>query len=405
MRSNKLRTFLTVLGIMIGIAGIIIVYSAGEGIRSLLLAQMDSLGNNIVQTEIKVPTAKKGNAGDTQSAMALASGVQITSLKLKDLEDIKKLDNVGAGYAAIMTQDKVSHEAEVHKTFVFGVNPEYLNVDKSKIALGEFFTDDQNNALDQVVVLGSTIKEKLFGDSDAVGNYISFHSAKYKVIGVMAKKGAVMTFDFDSMVYVPIKTLQKKVLGVDYVSYMVTSLIDNKRSADTAEQIRSLLRINHDISDPTRDDFRVSTMDDFMKTLDTVMGALTWLLLAIVVISLLVGGVGILNIMYVVVSERTSEIGLRKAVGATYSNIMNQFLVESAMISLLGALVGVAFGVLLSWLIAVGANMAGFDWTFVVPARAFVVSIAFSLICGVFFGVYPARKAAALDPVEALRKE
>jgi len=405
MRSNKLRTILTVLGIMIGIAGIIIVYSAGEGIRALLLSQMESFGTNIVQTEIKVPTSKKGSAGDTQSSVALASGVQVTTLNINDLEDIKKIDNVGNGYAAIMTQEKISYESEARKAIIFGVGSEYLSVDKSKIAEGSFFNEEDDKALAQVVVLGSKMKDKLFGNSDAIGKYVSFHNAKFKVIGIMAKKGAVMSMDFDDFVYVPVRTLQKKILGVDYVSYMVHNLIDNSRSADTAEQIRFLLRENHNISDPSRDDFRVSSMDDMMDMLDTVMSVLTWLLLAIVVISLLVGGVGILNIMYVVVSERTSEIGLRKAVGATYGDIMIQFLVESAMISLLGALVGVAFGVFLSWLIYLGANAAGFDWVFKVPAKAFVVSILFSLICGIFFGVYPARKAAAMDPVEALRKE
>ncbi len=405
MLSNRLRTFLTVLGIMIGIAGIIIVYSAGEGIRSLLLAQMESFGTNIVQIEIKVPTTKKGGAGNAQSSMALASGVQVTSLKLKDLADVKKLSNIGKGYGAIMTQDKVSYGSEVHKVFVMGVSAEYLDVDSSKIATGNFFSDDDDKSLATVVILGSKIKDQLFADSDAIGKYISFHGQKFKVIGVMAKKGAVMSLDFDSFVYVPLQTLQKKVMGIDHVSYFTVKLIDNKRSADTAEQVRALLRQNHGISNPERDDFRVSTMDDLMNTLNTVMSALTWLLLAIIIISLLVGGVGILNIMYVVVSERTSEIGLRKAVGATYNNIMMQFLIEAAVISLLGALAGVVFGVIISWLIYVGANAAGLEWTFVIPLQAFIVSLLFSLFCGMFFGVYPARKAAALDPVEALRKE
>lgn len=405
MFSNRLRTFLTVLGIMIGIAGIIIVYSAGEGIRSLLLAQMESFGTNFVQIEIKVPTTKTGTAGSAQSSMALASGVQVTSLKLKDLADIKKLDNVGAGYGAIMTQDKISYGSATHKIFIMGVSASYLDVDNSKIATGNFFSDDDDNSLASVVVLGSKIKDELFGDSDAVGRYVSFHGQKFKVIGVMAKKGAVMTLDFDSFVYVPLQTLQKKVMGIDHVSYLTVKLIDNKRSADTAEQIRGVLRQNHNISNPERDDFRVSTMDDLMNTLNTVMSALTWLLLAIVIISLLVGGIGILNIMYVVVSERTAEIGLRKAVGATYNNIMMQFLIEAAVISLLGAAAGVTFGVIISWLISVGANAAGLQWTFTVPIQAFIVSIVFSLVCGMFFGVYPARKAASLDPVEALRKE
>lgn len=405
MVSNKSRTLLTVLGIAIGISSVIIVYSAGEGIRGLLVDQLQSFGTNIIQTEVKVPTNKKGTSGDTNSAMAIASGVQITSLTLKDVEDVKNLKNISGGYGAILSQEKVSYGNESRKSFIFGINADYAQIDKLEIAQGTFFSDEEDKGLAQVVVLGSKMKDKLFGDSDALGKYITLRKSKFKVIGVAKPKGATMGMDFDDYVYVPVRTLQKKIMGIDYLMYMVHEFKDAKVVADTGEEIKYLLRRNHDITDPAKDDFRVSTMEDMMKTLNTVTDAITWLLLAIVVISLIVGGVGILNVMYVIVSERTAEIGLRKAVGANYNSIMIQFLVEAVLITMVGAILGIIAGILFSWLISVGANAAGFNWVFSIPLKAFVVSLVFAFSCGIFFGVYPAKRAASMDPIEALRRE
>lgn len=405
MRANKSRSFLTVLGIMIGIASVVIVYGAGEGIRGLLVGQIEAFGTNIIETEIKVPTAKKGAAGDTESAVAMTSGVQVTTLKLKDLEDINKIPNIIDGYAAVMAQEKVTYNNESRKANLFGVSGTFLSIDSAKVAEGSFFTDDDDRSLSQVAVLGSKMKEKLFGNSDALGRYISIRQSKFKVVGVMKSKGATMGMDFDDYVYVPIRTLQKKIMGIDYSMYMVHQFRDQKLVADTAEEIKRILRDNHDITDPDKDDFRVVTMDEMMEMLDTITNAMTWLLLGIVVISLIVGGVGILNIMYVIVSERTAEIGLRKAVGANYGHIMTQFLVEAVLITMIGAIFGILFGVLVSWLIAVVASATGFSWPFRIPARAFIISIIFAFVSGISFGVYPARRAAKMDPIEALRKE
>ncbi|MEI7620861.1 MAG: ABC transporter permease, partial [Candidatus Falkowbacteria bacterium] len=337
MVSNKSRTLLTVLGIAIGIASVIIVYSAGEGIRGLLVDQLQSFGTNIIQTEVRVPTNKKGGSGETDSAMAIASGVQITSMTLKDVDDIKGLKNISGGYGVILSQEKVSYGNESRKSFIFGTNADYAQIDRLEIAQGSFFSDEEDKGLAQVVILGSKMKDKLFGDSEPIGKYITLRKSKFKVIGVAKSKGATMGMDFDDYIYVPIRTLQKKVMGIDYLMYMVHEFKDANLVADTGEEIKYLLRNNHDITDPAKDDFRVSTMEDMMKTLNTVTDAITWLLLAIVVISLIVGGVGILNVMYVIVSERTSEIGLRKAVGANYNTIMTQFLVEAVLITMVGA--------------------------------------------------------------------
>lgn len=413
--ANKLRTFLTVLGMVIGIASVIIVYSAGEGINSLITGQIESFGgSDLIETEIKVPSTKSGTGSETQSAGNLAMGVQVTTLTLEDMEDINRLPLIKDSYAGIISQEQVSYGNELKKAMILGMTASYIDIDQSEVEYGRFYTEAEDKSLSQVVVLGRKIKEKLFGDSDPIGKSIKLHKKKFRVIGVLKERGAVMTFDFDDMVYVPIRTLQKKVMGIDHVLYMMHQVTDTDRLDEAADEIRYVLRENHDLPQPTgkvsifdtgKDDFRVVTMVESMEIMDTVTGAITLLLLAIVAISLVVGGVGIMNIMYVAVSERTAEIGLRKAVGATYSNIMFQFLIESIIITLMGGLAGVFLGVSASWLISLGANSYGLDWDFAVPARAYIVALTFSTVFGLGFGLYPAKKAARLDPIEALRQE
>ena len=415
MRANKLRTALTVLGIMIGIASVIIVYSAGEGINSLIVGQIESFGGtDLIETEIKVPSTKQGGGSETQSATNLAMGVQVTTLSLDDMDDINKLPLINRSYAGIIGQEQASYGSELEKAMVLGITASYIDIDKSEIDYGRFFTEAEDKSLSSVVVLGQKIKEKLFGDSDPIGKSIKIHKSKFRVIGVLKERGAVMTFDFDEIVYMPVRTLQKKVMGINHVLYMMHQIGDTDRIDEVSEEIRYILRENHDLPQPTektsmfntgKDDFRVVSMVESMEIMSTVTGAITLLLLAIVAISLVVGGVGIMNIMYVVVTERTSEIGLRKAVGATYKDIMYQFLIESVLITVLGGICGVIFGIIVSWLISYGANYVGLDWEFVVPLKAYIVALGFSAFFGIAFGLYPARKAARLEPVEALRSE
>ncbi len=410
MLANKLRTMLTVLGMVIGIASVIIVYSAGSGIESLILGQIESFGTDIVQTEVRVPNNKKGMKADTQSSMNIATGVQTTTLNLDDAEKIKKLPNIKNGYAAIIGQEQASFHNENKKTMLLGVSSSYIDVDKSEIDYGRFFTENEDKSLSKVVVIGSKIKEKLFGQNNPIGKFIKIKKTKFKVIGVIKEKGAVMIMDFDDFIYVPIRTLQKRILGINHVMYTVHQLKDLSIGDKTAEDIRILLRERHNIVKPdivndiSRDDFRVTTMSEMMDMLGTVTGAITLLLLAIVAVSLVVGGVGIMNIMYVVISERTGEIGLRKAVGASNSDIVKQFLIESILITLAGGIIGVLFGILISYFIYLGANYFGFDWRFKIPVKAYFVSLGFSTFFGIIFGVYPAKKASKLEPVEALNK-
>jgi putative ABC transport system permease protein len=415
LSSNKTRTMLTVLGIMIGIASVIIVYSAGAGLSGLILDEIEGFGSDIIQTEIKVPSSKKGAASEQQSASALVQGVQVTTLSLDDMEDINRLPNVKYGYGALMGQELLSYGNSAKKAFILGVNSHYIDIDMAAVEFGDFFSESDNNSLAKVVVLGHDMKKELFGEDEAIGKLVKIKQSKYLVVGVMEERGASLALNWDDMVYMPIKTLQKRLMGVNHLTYMVHKMEDVSLADETAEEMREILRENHDLPKPQsaysgifdtgRDDFRVTTMAEMMEAMEVVTGALTWLLLAIVAISLLVGGVGIMNIMYVVVGERTSEIGLRKAVGATYKTIMMQFLIEAVVITLAGGVVGIIFGTVISYIIAVGASYSGLNWVFSIPLKAFIVALSFSAFFGLLFGIYPARKAALMEPINALRKE
>ncbi|MFH1979233.1 MAG: ABC transporter permease [Patescibacteria group bacterium] len=415
LSAQKIRTGLAVLGVMVGMTSVIIVFSAGEGIRGLVVGQIESFGTDVIQTEVKIPSSKKGMASEAQSGASLATGVQVTTLTLEDMEEVNKIENIKNGYGVVMTQEPVVSLNEMKRTLVFGVSHTYIDIDRLEIDYGRFFAEAEDKSLAQVAILGSKMKTKLFGESDVLGRSIRIRNVRFKVVGVAKEQGAVMGMDFDDFIYIPVRTMQKRVAGINHLNYMLHQVRDLSVVNDTAEQIRILLRERHEIAPPTesrqgwadtgKDDFRVMTMAEMMDLMGTITGALTWFLLAIVAISLLVGGVGIMNVMYVIVNERTHEIGLRKAVGANYSNIMWQFLGESILITTLGGVAGIIIGILISYLMAIGASSYGLDWKFTVPLKAFITAIGFSVVFGIMFGVYPARKAARMDPVVALRHE
>lgn len=396
LRLNILRTSLTVLGVVIGSASVIIVFFAGDALNSLIAGEIDSYGSDIVQTEIKVPST--GNSVKVG---------EVTTLKIGDLEEINKLENIIQSYGASVSQGRVSYGQEGKRTFLFGTGPAYAEIDRKTIlAEGRFFDENENRSQATVVVLGSKLKKILFGDQSALGKMARIGTTNYRVVGVLEEQGSAFSFmDFNEMAYIPVNTLQKRILGVDYFMYFIHQLKDVSRAEETAEEIRYLLRERHEISDPERDDFRVSTMEEIVDTLGVVTSAVTFLLLAIVLISLTVGGVGILNIMYVTVTERTPEIGLRKALGANEKDITYQFLIESVLITFWGWILGIFFGVGGSFIIYKLALTYSLKIAFVFPFQGILISFIFSLVCGLLFGFRPAKRASKLDPVEALRAE
>jgi putative ABC transport system permease protein len=413
-RTHKVRTSLAVLGVTIGIASIIIVFSAGEGIKSLLTDQVESFGADVIQVEIKVPTSKTGLEGERQNAINLLQGAQVTTLSLDDLDDILEIPNIRDGYGLLMTQESVGYRSEVRRSFIWASGSAFIDIDQAQVAEGRFFTASEDKSLAQVALLGSGIKEKLFGESDPIGRTIKIRDTRFEVIGVMKERGSIFSFNFDDFVYVPVRTMQKRIMGAEFLHNIMVEVQDVERIDDTAEEMRQTLRANHDIIitgddkrenffDTGKDDFRVTSMVEALDVFDDIFFVFTIILLAIVAISLVVGGVGVMNVMYVIVGERTPEIGLRKAVGAKYGDIMTQFLVESAMVTLAGGLVGTVLGVLVSLAVAIGAQSSGLAWSFRVPIEAFVISFLFSVIFGILFGIYPSRRAALLEPIEALQ--
>ena len=404
MKTNKGRTLLTILGMVIGVMSIVVVFSAGEGLKKLIIKQIESFGTDIIEIETRIPVGKNKMGNEShESAMSMAQGVRITTLTLKDVEDIKKIPNIDGGYGALMGQELATYGSKRKKASLFGVSADFINIDKSEINKGRFFTNAEDESLTKVVVLGAGIKEDLFGDSDAIGNYINLGKSKYRVIGIMKEKGAAMGMDFNRYIYLPVQTLQKKIMGIDYLMYTIYKLKNSEITDETVKEVKIILRENHDINNPDDivgvDDFTVVTMEEMMKTVNSITKYVTGLLLAIVIVSLVVGGVGIMNIMYVIISERTFEIGLRKALGAKNKDIMWQFLMEAIIISILGAILGIILGILLSLLITFAANAYGLSSSFKIPIYALFISLIFAVSTGLLFGVFPAKKAAELNPI------
>ncbi|MFA6594021.1 MAG: ABC transporter permease [Candidatus Buchananbacteria bacterium] len=402
LQNNKTRTALTVIGIIIGIAAVIIVMSAGEGLKGEILGQLEAFGSKIIQIEVKVPTTGKNSA---QNATTMAQGVAVTTMTMDDAEAIGKLPNIEAYYPMIMDQEVVSFQDQQKSVNLIGTLPAYVEMGKTKVKTGRFFTLDENNELARVVVLGSKLSAKLFGNQNPIGQDIKIGRNKFRVVGVMDEAGATFGFDFDQLAYVPVKTLQKIVMGIDYIQTITANIIDTGKEDQTADDIVYLLRTRHEIDDPKYDDFSVTTMTEARDMINTIFNGITLLLIAIAGISLLVGGVGIMNIMYVSVSERTFEIGLRKAVGAKKGQILWQFLYEAVIITLLGGALGIIAGIGASYLISFAAGLLGYSWQFILPPQSIAIAFGFCGAVGLIFGYYPARQAANMNPIAALRHE
>lgn len=405
---NPSRTILTTLGIMIGIGTVILVLSAGEGFKSYINSQIEANGNNVVFIETSIPASTKDRSESTPSSSGEAkssaeNAVPVTTLKIKDIEDIKKLPNVVNAYGASVGQLVVTNGNISKNVLIFGASSARFDIDKSVIEIGRGYTEEEDRGLSQVALLGNNLAKDLFGDQSPLGKLIRVGTTNFEVIGVYEKKGG---FDgADDQVFIPIKTLQKKILGTDYLFYGIVELRDNDIAEATALDIADTLRRNHYIKDPLKDDFKVNTQDQALGTFNTILKAITFLLIAIASISLIVGGVGVMNIMYVVVTERISEIGLKKALGALNKDILYEFLIEAILLTLIGGILGIIFGSFFAFIISKIAQGFNLQWDFIVPIWGIILSISVSTIIGIVFGVFPARNAARLNPIEALNKE
>ncbi len=406
LRGNPGRTTLTTLGIVIGIATVILVLSAGSGFRSLIDNQLESYGTNTLFIATRVPpTTKNINQSMTGADQSRASApVAITTLKTRDLEAVKKIANVVNGYGMVVGQKVVSFSNVEKSVLFYGATASRFEIDKGALKSGRFFTLAEDTGASQVAILGSNLADSLFGQNEPLGKLVRLGEINLEVIGVYEARGSLGNGEDDAL-YVPLRTAQKKILGIDHLLMAVVQIKDIDLAEATAEDIKVQIRKNHNITNPQKDDFIVQTQEQAMGTFNTIFSGLTYLLIAISAISLMVGGVGIMNIMYVVVTERTAEIGLKKAIGANNQDILREFLIEAVIVTLLGGIVGIILGSIMGLAVAVIATSAGLTWVFSVPVYAIFLALGVSGAIGIGFGVFPALSAARLNPIEALRHE
>ncbi len=403
IRSHKARTVFALLGVVIGVFSVVVIMSLGDGVKSYIVNMVQTFGTDLIQVEIKVPNTGKAS---TANSGGIAQGIQITTLTLADEKKIDKLPNILASYAGIIGQERATYGAIGKQVMLFGAGPNEMSVDtNAKLAEGRFYAPEEDDSLARVIVLGYGIRQTFFGNQNAIGEDVTIRGERYRVIGVLAKRGAAAFLDLDAMAYIPVQTLQKKVLGVDHVQMISVRMSDPARETETVDLITRTLRKDHDITDPARDDFAVTSTREAQQTLGDVVGTISILLVALTSISLVVGGVGIMNVMYVSVAERTGEIGLRKALGATSSNILSQFLVEALIITGLGGALGIALGVGFTWLVSFFLRNAGYAVVLVLTPQSLLLGAGFSVAVGILFGISPAVRASKLSPMEAIRKE
>jgi putative ABC transport system permease protein len=403
IRTHSARTALALLGVVIGVFAVVFVSVLGEAVRGFVIGQVDNFGTDLIQIEVKVPSTGKMSS---DNAFSRAQGTEITTLSVDDRDALRRLPSVKAAYAGSIGQERAVVGSTGKRILLFGTGAEAPLVDGNiKLASGRFFTEDEDRNAERVVVIGSEIKTAFFGGRPAVGEHITLKGEKYRVVGVLAERGAAGFIDLDTFTYVPIRTLQRKILGVDYVQMISVKMRFPERERETVADIMTLLRKRHDIDDPKKDDFSVTSTKEAQETLSAVLDSLSILLLALTSISLIVGGVGIMNVMYVSVAERTAEIGLRKAVGATSGSILRQFLFEALIITGLGGFLGVLLGVVVSFLASAVFARLGFGLALSFSTSSLLLGAVFSMAVGLVFGIAPAYRAAMLSPMDALRRE
>lgn len=397
--ANKMRSFLTALGIIIGIAAVITMLAIGQGSKASIKANIAEMGSNMIM--IHPGADMRGGVRQDASSME--------TLKQTDYDAIKDECNyISAISPSVSSNGQWINGNNNTQSSIYGVNQDYLTIRQLKIADGEMFTDSDIKTAAKVCVLGQTVVDYLFPDgSDPIGRVVRFNSIPFRVIGVLKKKGYnSMGMDQDDLVLAPYTTVMKRILAQTYLSEIVCSAITEEASEPAQDQITQILRRTHKLKDATNttegddDDFNIRSQEEISSMMNSTMSTITILLGSVAGISLIVGGIGIMNIMYVSVTERTREIGLRMSVGARGIDILNQFLIEAILLSVTGGIIGVILGVSISVSLQQFAHVA----TQIEP-WSIVMSFAVCTFTGVFFGWYPAKKAARLDPIEAIRYE
>ena len=398
--ANKMRSFLTALGIIIGVASVIAMLAIGQGSKKSIQANIAEMGSNMIMIN---PGADRGPGGVREDASSMET------LKLTDYQSLKDECNYISAISPVVNKSgQFIYGNNNTPSTVYGVNTDYLTIRQLSVDDGEMFSDEDIKASTKVCVLGQTVVDNLFPDgSDPVGRVVRFNSIPFRVIGVLKKKGYnTMGMDQDDLVLAPYTAVMKRILAQTYLGSINCSAITEGLTDKATEEITTILRRNHKLKDATdtqeadEDDFSIRSQEELASMMNSTTDMMTILLGCVAGISLIVGGIGIMNIMYVSVTERTKEIGLRMSVGARGVDILNQFLIEAILLSVTGGIIGVVIGVGSSYAIKFIAH-----WPVYIQPWSIIMSFAVCTFTGVFFGWYPAKKAAQLDPIEALRYE
>jgi len=394
LANNKSRTFLTMLGIIIGVAAVIAMLAIGQGSKSSIRNQISEMGSNMLTIR---PGADRGPGGARMSAD------EMQTLKMEDFEAIRDQSSYLAAISpGVSSNGQAIYGANNMSTTMNGVNEEFLEIRKYAVTNGEMFTQKDIKTSAKVCVIGQTVLETLFPNGeDPIGQNIRFGKIPFKVIGVLKEKGDnSMGQDQDDIVIAPHTAVMKRILAVNYLQSIYASVINEDDTEAAQAQIEEILRNKHKINPGTDDDFSVRTQKEMLTMMTSTTDMMTALLAAVAGISLIVGGIGIMNIMYVSVTERTREIGLRMSIGAKGKDILTQFLIEAVLISVTGGLIGVILGVMSSFSIKWIAN-----WPIEIQGYSVFLSFLVCSATGIFFGWYPAKRASELDPIEAIRYE
>lgn len=393
LKNNKMRAFLTMLGIIIGVASVITMLAIGEGSKKSIREQISEMGSNMIM--IHPGADRRGGVRLDPSEMQ--------TLKLTDYETIKnEAKYISAISPEVSSSGQFIREANNYQASITGVSMDYLEIRQLTVEKGEMFTEDNIRNKDKVCVIGTTIAENLFGpNEDPIGKVIRFNKTPFTVVGVLKSKGYnSMGMDQDEIVLAPYSTIMGRILTITYVQGIFCSALSEEITDIAVEDIADILRANHKLKDTDEDDFSIRSQEELSSMLSSTTDMMTILLACIAGISLLVGGIGIMNIMYVSVTERTKEIGLRMSVGARGMDILNQFLIESMLISITGGFIGIVLGFVFTF----GVNMI-LHWPVFVSMWSVILSFIVCSFTGVFFGWYPAKKAANLNPIDAIRYE